>query len=126
MTVKTGSAKGGPMEWWMLGLALAALLALSAWDVGRPGRAERSALLLMRAVGGLGLIAMAALARQAGSDLGALVAAAGAAPLLLGLLAGAVREPRRSAVPRTVPAPRVRPTADAQAAAPAGEERRAA
>ena len=114
------------MDWWMLGLALAALLALSAWDVGRPGKAERSALLLMRAVGGLGLIAMAALARQAGSDLGALVAAAGAAPLLLGLLAGAVREPRRSAKPRTVPAPRVRPAADAREAAPAGEERRAA
>ena len=33
------------MDVWMLGLALAALLALSAWDVGRPGRAERSALL---------------------------------------------------------------------------------
>ena len=125
MTVKTGSAKGGRMDWWMLGLALAALLALSAWDVGRPGRAERSALLLMRAVGGLGLIAMAALALQAGSDLGALVAAAGAAPLLLGMLGGALREPRRSATPRSVPAPRVRP-AEAEAAARADEERRAA
>jgi hypothetical protein len=114
------------MDWWMLGLALAALLALSAWDVGRPGRAERSALLLMRAVGGLGLIAMAALALQAGSDLGALVAAAGAAPLLLGLLAGAVREPRRAQAPRTVPAPRVRAAADALPPARADEERRAA
>ncbi len=112
------------MEWWMVGLALAALLALSAWDVGRPGRAERSALLLMRAVGGLGLIAMAALALQAGSDFGALVAAAGAAPLLLGLLGGAIREPRRSQTPRPVPAPRVRPVAEAPAHA--DEERRAA
>lgn len=114
------------MDLWMLGLALAALLALSAWDVGRPGRAERPALLLMRAVGGLGLIAMAALALEAGSDLGALVAAAGAAPLLLGMLGGALREPRRSTTPRTVPAPRVRPAAEAQAAARADEERRAA
>ncbi len=113
------------MDWWMLGLALAVLLAVSAWDVGRPGRAERSALLLMRTVGGLGLIAMAALALEAGSYLGALVAAAGAAPLLLGLLAGAVREPRRSQKPRPVPAPRVRPE-QAQAPAAADEERRAA
>jgi hypothetical protein len=113
------------MDWWMLGVGLAALLALSAWDVGRPGRAEASALLLMRTVGGLGLIAMAALALQAGSDLGALVAAAGAAPLLLGLLGGAVREPRRSQAPRPVPAPRARPV-EAQAAAAADEERRAA
>ena len=114
------------MEWWMLGLALAALLALSAWDVGRPGRAERSALLLMRAVGGLGLIAMAALALQAGSDLGALVAAAGAAPLLLGMLGGALREPRRSAPPQPVPAPRVPPAVRPQAEAHPDEERRAA
>jgi hypothetical protein len=114
------------MDWWMLGVALAALLALGAWDVGRRGRAERSALLLMRAVGGLGLMAMAALALEAGSDLGALVAAAGAAPLLLGLLGGAVREPRRSQTPRPVPAPRVPPVAQAQVAARADEERRAA
>ena len=93
------------MDWWMLGLALAALLALSAWDVGRPGRAERSALLLMRAVGGLGLIAMAALALQAGSDLGALVAAAGAAPPA----AGHARRRRcasRAGPPRPAPCPR--------------------
>jgi hypothetical protein len=113
------------MDWWMLGLALAALLALSAWDVGRPGRAERPALLLMRAVGGLGLIAMAALALEAGSDVGAVVAAAGAAPLLLGMLGGALREPRRAAPPRPVPAPRVRPVAEARPA-PAEDERRAA
>ena len=90
------------MDWWMLGLALAVLLALSAWDVGRAGRADRSALLLMRAVGGLGLIAMAALALQAGSGAGAMVAAAGGAPLLLGMLGGALREPRQKAVPRPV------------------------
>jgi hypothetical protein len=93
--------------------------------VGRPGRAERSALLLMRAVGGLGLIAMAALALQAGSDVGAVVAAAGAAPLLLGMLGGALREPRRAAPPRPVPAPRVRPAAPARPAR-AEDERRAA
>lgn len=113
------------MDWWMLGLALAVLLAVSAWDVGRPGRAERSALLLMRAVGGLGLIAMAALALEAGSDLGALVAAAGAAPLLLGLLGGAVREPRRGRAPGTPTTPRVRPAERAQVVTD-GEERRAA
>jgi len=114
------------MDLWMLGLALAALLALSAWDVGRPERAERSALLLLRAVGGLGLIAMAALALQAGSDLGALVAAAGAAPLLLGMLGGALREPRRAAPPQPVPAPRVPPAVRPQAEAHPDEERRAA
>ena len=114
------------MDLWMLGLALAALLALSAWDVGRPGKAERSAVLLLRAVGGLGLIAMAALSLEAGSDLGALVAAAGAAPLLLGMLGGALREPHRSAPPRPVPAPRVPPAVQAQAEARADEERRAA
>jgi hypothetical protein len=114
------------MDLWMLGLALAALLALSAWDVGRPEKAERSALLLLRAVGGLGLIAMAALALQAGSDLGALVAAAGAVPLLLGMLGGALREPRRSAPARAVPAPRVPPAARPQAEARPDEERRAA
>lgn len=116
------------MELWMLGIALAALVALSAWDVGRPGRAERPALLLMRAVGGLGLIAMAALARQAGSGLGALVAAAGAAPLLLGMLGGALREPRRSAQRRPAPtAATARPRPVEQAIpVPADEERRAA
>ena len=114
------------MDLWMLGLALAALLALSAWDVGRPEKAERSALLLLRAVGGLGLIAMAALALQAGSDLGALVAAAGAAPLLLGMLGGALREPRRSAPARAVPAPRVPPAVRPQAETRPDEERRAA
>ena len=114
------------MDLWMLGLALAALLALSAWDVGRPGRAERSALLLLRSVGGLGLIAMAALALQAGSDLGALVAAVGAAPLLLGMLGGALREPRRSAPPLPVPAPRVPPVVAAEAEARPDEGRRAA
>ena len=114
------------MDLWMLGLALAALLALSAWDVGRPGKAERSAVLLLRAVGGLGLIAMAALSLEAGSDLGALVAAAGAAPLLLGMLGGALREPRRSAAPRPVPAPRVPSAVQAQAETRPDEERRAA
>jgi hypothetical protein len=116
------------MELWMMGLALAALLALSAWDVGRPGRAEKPAMLLMRAVGGLGLIAMAALARQAGSGLGALVAAAGAAPLLLGMLGGALREPRRSAGRRPAPAARPRPVEPVEQAPPASadEERRAA
>jgi hypothetical protein len=95
--------------------------------VGRPGKAERPALLLMRAVGGLGLIAMAALARQAGSGLGALVAAAGAAPLLLGMLGGALREPRRSAQRRQAPAARPRPAEEAgPAPAAADEERRAA
>lgn len=80
----------------MVGAGLAALLAPAAWDVGRPGRVEPSALLALRAIGGLGLTALAALALQSGATAGALVAGAGAAPLLLGTLAGAVREPRRA------------------------------
>ena len=38
------------MHWWTAGLALSALLAWAAWDVGRPGRATAAALLTMRAV----------------------------------------------------------------------------
>ena len=39
------------MGWWTAGLALSALLAWAAWDVGRPGRATGPALMTMRAVG---------------------------------------------------------------------------
>jgi len=110
------------MDVWMLGVALSALVALGVWDVGRPGRAEPSALLLLRAVGGLGLVAMAALALQAGSSTGALVAGAAAAPLLLGLVGGALREPREKPVADA-------PATDRERKAPAplpAEERRAA
>ena len=80
------------MGWWTAGLALSALLAWAAWDVGRPGRATGPAPITMRAVGGLGLMALAALALQADAPLGALVAAVGAAGLLIGLL-GRIRQP---------------------------------
>jgi hypothetical protein len=111
------------MDLWMLGVALSALVVLGVWDVGRPGRAEPSAQLFLRAVGGLGLVAMAGLALQAGSSAGALVAAAAAAPLLLGLLGGALREPRQKPVARPSTAHREREQAPAPRPA---EERRAA
>ena len=110
------------MHLWMLGGALSALVALGVWDVGRPDRADPSALLLLRAVGGLGLVAMAALALQAGSKAGALVAAATAAPLLLGLLGGVLREPREKPVADAAAA---RPEREAPTPLPT-EERRAA
>lgn len=75
------------MELWMVGLALAALLVVAARDVGRPGNASGSGLLCLRAVGGLGLGTMAVLALRSGQPQAALVAAAGAAPLLAGLIA---------------------------------------
>jgi hypothetical protein len=60
----------------------------------------------MRAVGGLCLVAMAALALEADAPYAALVAGVGAAPLLLGLL-GRVRQPREEAAEpdRRAPAP---------------------
>lgn len=109
------------MSWWWAGLALAALLALAAWDVGRPGRASRPALLVMRAVGGLALVAMAANALAAGSREAAIVAAAGAAPLVAGVFPRALQsraERARTRAPAPAPAP-------ARERAPA-EERRAA
>jgi hypothetical protein len=71
--------------WWMAGAVLAVALMWSAWDVGRPGRASGGALLMMRAVGGLGLLAMAAHALDAGATAAAGVAAAGALPLVSGV-----------------------------------------
>lgn len=94
------------MEWWMAALALSALTGLAAHDVGRPGRASAPALLALRAVGGLGLVAMAALSLRAGSPQGALVAGAAALPLLLGLTGGILRpRERRAPAARLVPAP---------------------
>jgi hypothetical protein len=104
----------------MAGLALVALLAWAAWDVGRPGRASAPALLALRAIGGLGLVAMAAHALSAGAPQAALVAGAGACPLLLGLL-GPLRDreaARGARIAERVPAP------DDRAEVP--EERRAA
>jgi hypothetical protein len=97
------------MYWWTAGLALPALLAWAAWDVGRPGRASAPALLTMRAVGGLGLMTLAALALDAGARHGALVAAAGALALLGGLL-GRLRQPAEERRRVEAPAPAVRPT----------------
>ncbi len=82
------------MELWMVGLALAALLALAARDVGRRGDATAAGLAGLRAVGGAGLGAMAVLALAGGSPIAAGIAALGAAPLLAGLAAPAVRRVR--------------------------------
>lgn len=73
------------MGWWMAGAVLALGLMWSAWDVGRPGRASGAALLLMRAVGGMGLLAMAAHALNTGATVAAGIAAAGALPLIGGI-----------------------------------------
>ena len=109
------------MDWWMVGLALAALVAVAAWDVGRADRAVPSALLALRAVGGLGLTAMAALSLSVGAREAALVAAVAAAPLLVGLL----RAARPAAeVPETVSAAHT--AAHPPAPVALEEERRAA
>ncbi len=92
----------------MVGLALSALVALAAWDVGRPGNASPSALLALRAVGGLGLVAMAALSLSFGAEDAAAVAGVAAAPLIIGLLRG----PRRTEADVAVTVP-VAPPADA-------------
>ncbi len=109
------------MDWWMAGLALALLVALGARDVGRPGVTSGPALLLLRAVGGLGLVAMAALALRAGSPEGALVAAVAALPLLAGLTGGMLRARPEVRTARLAVA-RARPPAAARQA----EERREA
>jgi len=93
------------VEWWIAGLALSALVGLAARDVGRPGRASAPALLVLRAVGGLGLVAMAALSLAAGSPQGALVAGVAAFPLLVGLTGGILRA-RPESRDRPVPLPR--------------------
>lgn len=88
------------MEWWMLGLALSVLVGFAARDVGRAGVSSAPALLLLRAVGGLGLVAMSALSLRAGSPQGALVAAVAAMPLLVGLTGGVLRaRPERREAP---------------------------
>jgi hypothetical protein len=71
--------------WWVAGAVLALGLMWSAWDVGRPGRASGAALLLMRSVGGMGLLAMAAHALDTGAVAAAGVAAAAALPLISGV-----------------------------------------
>jgi hypothetical protein len=90
----------------MVGLALAALLVVAARDVGRPGNASGSGLLCLRAVGGLGLGAMALLALVSGQPQAALVAGAGAAPLLAALIASGRgrRLTRPAALMRDAPA----------------------
>lgn len=109
------------VDWWMAGLALALLVGLGARDVGRPGVASGPALLLLRAVGGLGLVAMAALALRADAPRAALVAAVAALPLLAGLTGGMLRtRPERRTAPVALPRP------DAAPAETAGRERREA
>lgn len=100
------------MGWWVAGAVLALGLMWSAWDVGRPGRASGGALLLMRSVGGLGLLAMAAHALNTDATAAAGVAAAGALPLIAGLF----RRPparRRGARSDTAPSPATAPAAGA-------------
>lgn len=74
------------MVWATVGALVAVLLAWSAWDAGRPGRASGAALLVMRTVGGVGLLVMAAHALDAGAGTAATLAGAGALPLILGLV----------------------------------------
>jgi hypothetical protein len=109
------------VELGIIGLALSALLAVAARDVGRPGRASPAGLLGLRVVGGAGLTAMAVTAVLTGYPLAALVAALGAAPLVAGVAAPVLR--RRAAPPVTARETLVAP--DPRYAATA-EERRAA
>lgn len=106
----------------MVGLGLVALLALAAYDVGRPGNATEGSLLCLRAVGGAGLGTMAVLALVTGAPIAALVAGLGATPLLGGLVAPLVRARVTRAAPAATQA---RPAAESRYVAPA-EERRAA
>jgi len=72
-----------------LGLALAGLLAWSAADARRDARTSRGAVAALRAIGGLGLGALAIMAAVLGSWPAAGVAAAAAVGV------GAARLPRR-------------------------------
>lgn len=109
------------MQLAIIGLALSALLAIAVRDVGRPGRASSAGLLGLRVVGGGGLAAMAVTAVVTGYPLAAMVAAIGAAPLVSGLAAPALR--RRLAPPvaaretLVAPGPRVAATAEERRAA---------
>lgn len=110
------------MDLWIVGLALSALLIVSARDVGRPGRASAEGLLGLRVIGGLGLGAMALLAGASGEPIAAMVAGLGAAPLLAGLAAPLAR---RSRARLSEPARETVVVPDPRYAAPV-EERRAA
>jgi hypothetical protein len=95
------------VQWWMAGVGLVVVLAWSAWDLGRAGRTSAPALGTLRAVGGLGLLAMAVDALVGGFPIAAAVAALAAAPLVAGLAAGG-RRARRARIAargmRTAPA----------------------
>lgn len=95
------------MDWWIAGAALVAALVWALWDVSRPGRATGAALLTLRAVGGLALLALAAHALDAGATAAAAIAAAAATPLILGLFGGiiATRTARTPTPARRPPAP---------------------
>ncbi len=83
--------EGAAVELWTVGLALAAILVVAVRDAGRPGNCSPLGLACLRAVGGLGLVSMALVALRSGEPLAAMIAAAGAAPLLTGLLASVLR-----------------------------------
>lgn len=89
----------------MAGAVLVAALVWAVWDVSRPGRATGAALLSLRAVGGLALLALASQALDAGATPAAAIAAAGALPLILGLFRGVVatRATRESTPARRLP-----------------------
>lgn len=92
------------MQWWMAGVGLAAVLAWSAWDLGRAERTSAPALATLRAAGGLGLLAMAVDALVAGFPVAAAVAALAATPLVAGLAAGGRRARRARIAARGGPA----------------------
>ena len=82
------------MQWWMAGVGLAVVLAWSARNLGRAGRTSASGLVTLRAVGSLGLLAMAVEALLTGFPVAASVAALAAAPLMAGLAVDARRARR--------------------------------
>jgi len=94
------------VQLWMVGGGLVVVLAWSVWDLGRAGRTSAPALGTLRAVGGLGLLAMAIEALIAGYPVAATIAALAATPLAAGLAAGARRGRRaRAVVAVAAPAP---------------------
>ena len=89
----------------MAGAVLVVALAWSVWDVSRPGRATGAALVTLRGVAGLALLALSAQALDAGATPGAAIAASAALPLILGLFRGviATRAARESTPARRLP-----------------------
>jgi predicted lipid-binding transport protein (Tim44 family) len=113
------------VELWMVGIGLSALLVVAARDVARPGRSSAGALLCLRAVGGLGLGAMALVALRSGAPAAALIAMLGAVPLLAPLGRAAAGS-RRATQPEAVGRAAMAATGSRHDEAEPAEERRAA